>query len=89
MKKKTFTDQITIDIDENVKQIRFYKVGKGWHIRLFLEKPISLDEQFRKRIVKYDDLLRIKFDIEKANRTGKLKQRLFDESEKKEEIIKI
>ena len=87
--KKNLTDQVTIDIDENVKQIRLYRVGKGWHIRLFLIKPISLDEQFRKRIVSYDDLLRIKFDIERANKKGKLKQRLFDESENKEEIIKI
>ena len=70
--KANFTDQITIDIDENVTQIRFYKSEKGWHIRLFLKKPITIDEHFRKRILMYDDLLRIKFDIEKWNKKKKL-----------------
>lgn len=87
--KTIYTSQVTIDIDENIKQIRFYKTEKGWHIRLFLKKPISLDKSFRKRIVQYDDLLRIMFDIQRSNKKGTIRQRMFDESENKEEIITI
>ena len=85
-----FTNEITIDIDENIKQLRFTRSEHGFHLRIYLDKAIKIDESFRKRILLYDDLLRIKFDIERYYKNkNNFSQRLFDEKKKVNEVINI
>ena len=90
LKKENYTDEITIDIDENIKQLRFIRSQKGFHVRIYLAKAIKIDESFRRRILLHDDLLRIKFDIERYYRNkSNFTQRLFDQKQKVNEVIKI